>query len=163
MHIATAKEPGPMSKKDFLDDQYRGYEMSAESYTSYLLTSSSYGAYEVFPWVNYLVLPLFAFSNAGVVLGDMSGSAVFGVAIAIAIALFLGGKTIGIFTFTYIATKLNIVKGTHTRCHLRQCFRVSIFGGIGFTVSYLTWLNWLMVRLEVRERSISIWPNWVSS
>lgn len=89
--------------------------------------------HRVFPWVNYLVLPLFAFSNAGVVLGDMSGSAVFGVAIAIAIALFLG-KTIGIFTFTYIATKLNIVKLTPGVTYA-NVLGVSIFGGIGFTVS----------------------------
>lgn len=132
VHIATAKEPG-YEQKDFLDDQYLSDMRVVQSRIHRTFSPVQAMEHEVFPWVNYLVLPLFAFSNAGVVLGDMSGSAVFGVAIAIAIALFLG-KTIGIFTFTYIATKLNIVKLTPGVTYA-NVLGVSIFGGIGFTVS----------------------------
>ena len=84
-------------------------------------------------FVNYCILPLFAFANAGVSFlgGD---SAPFGIlTVAIFFAL-LVGKFIGIYLFTYGAIKLNI-----TPMPLGMTWRnlagISLLGGIGFTVS----------------------------
>lgn len=82
--------------------------------------------------VNYFIMPLFAFANAGVELsGGMSS---FGV---ITLAVFLGltaGKFIGLYSFTFLAIKLKLVsmpKGMTWR----NLAGVSLLGGIGFTVS----------------------------
>ncbi|MDN4752999.1 Na+/H+ antiporter NhaA [Porphyromonadaceae bacterium W3.11] len=84
-------------------------------------------------FVNYVVLPLFAFANAGVALGGVSASELFGLPLAIFLGLFVG-KTIGIFGFTCLFSKLKLIHLSPgiTKWNL---FGVSIFGGIGFTVS----------------------------
>lgn len=86
-------------------------------------------------WVGFLILPLFALANAGVVLQAIElPSALFhpvtlGVALGLAI-----GKPIGIFSFTYVATKLlkaDLIQGVTWR----HIFGASCLGGIGFTMS----------------------------
>jgi len=86
-------------------------------------------------WVGFLVLPLFALSNAGVVLGaiDLSVVVVHPVTVGVAFGLAIG-KPIGIFSFTYGMTKLikaDLMQGV-TWNHI---FGASCLGGIGFTMS----------------------------
>jgi NhaA family Na+:H+ antiporter len=84
-------------------------------------------------FVNLFILPVFAFVNAGVTLGDIDPNSIVGVPLAIFLGLFVG-KTLGIFLFTYGSVKLKIAtmpKGV-TKSSL---FGVCILGGIGFTVS----------------------------
>ncbi len=85
------------------------------------------------PVVNYLILPLFAFVNAGVQFGGFDLSALAGIPLAIFLGLFVG-KTIGIFTFSYLAAKARIVS-ISPEITKSALFGVSILGGIGFTVS----------------------------
>ncbi|MBP3420095.1 MAG: Na+/H+ antiporter NhaA [Marinifilaceae bacterium] len=85
------------------------------------------------PIINMVVMPIFAFANAGVTLGGLSVNAMLGVSLVIAIALCFG-KTIGIFTFTWISIKsgwINMPKGMN----LKNLLGLSMLGGIGFTVS----------------------------
>ena len=58
------------------------------------------------PWVAYLILPLFALANAGVVLGalDLQAAALHPVTVGIILGLALG-KPIGITLFTWLTTK----------------------------------------------------------
>lgn len=88
---------------------------------------------ELSPFVNFFVLPLFAFVNSGVSFGDVNMDSLTGVPLAICCGLVLG-KTVGIFGFTWlcIRTKLCQVPAGMT---MRNLFGVSILGGIGFTVS----------------------------
>lgn len=86
------------------------------------------------PLVNYIVVPLFAFANAGIFFGGMELSQLFnGIAPAIIIAL-VAGKFIGIFSFSWLTIKLGLAPmpegGTWSRLA-----SVSVLGGIGFTVS----------------------------
>ena len=83
--------------------------------------------------VNFVILPLFAFVNAGVVFGGESGSLISSISLGVTFAL-LVGKTIGIFSFTYLGVKLNLVS-MPTNANFKQIFAISILGGIGFTVS----------------------------
>ncbi len=88
---------------------------------------------ELTPFVNFFVLPLFAFVNSGVTLGGVTADQIMGIPLAIFLGL-LVGKTLGIFGFTWLSIKTkacNAPKGM-TPANL---FGVSIFGGIGFTVS----------------------------
>ncbi|MBD5206359.1 MAG: Na+/H+ antiporter NhaA [Bacteroidales bacterium] len=86
------------------------------------------------PLVNYIIVPLFAFANAGIFFGDMEISQLFhGIAPAIIIALVLG-KFIGIFTFSWLTIKLGLAPMPEGGNWPRLA-SVSMLGGIGFTVS----------------------------
>lgn len=85
------------------------------------------------PMVNYLILPLFAFVNAGVTFGDIQPASLANVPLAVLLGLFLG-KSIGIFAFTYLFSRLGIAS-MPTGVNKRNLFGVSMLGGIGFTVA----------------------------
>lgn len=86
------------------------------------------------PVVNYMIVPLFAFANAGIYFGDLQLSALFnGVAPAIILGLVLG-KFLGIFLFTWICIKLKWAPMPED-CNYKQLAAISMLGGIGFTVS----------------------------
>jgi len=83
-------------------------------------------------FVNYFILPLFAFANAGVLFtGD--GELIGAVTWAVALGLILG-KPIGIFCFTWLFVKLNLVS-LPDGANWKSIFGISCLGGIGFTVS----------------------------
>ncbi|WP_418698353.1 Na+/H+ antiporter NhaA [Bacteroides sp.] len=82
--------------------------------------------------VNFVILPLFAFANAGVVFSG-SGNIVGDVSIAVAIGLLLG-KFIGIFMFTWLAIKSGLTP-MPPGMNWKNIAGVSLLGGIGFTVS----------------------------
>ncbi len=86
------------------------------------------------PVVNYIIVPLFAFANAGIYFGDLQFSAIFhGVSLAIILGLVLG-KFIGIFSFSWICVKLGWAPMPEG-CNWKQMASISMLGGIGFTVS----------------------------
>ena len=82
--------------------------------------------------VNFLILPLFAFANAGVVFSG-GGSVIGDVSIAVAVGL-LTGKFIGIFSFTWLTIKCRITPMPQGM-NWKNLAGVSLLGGIGFTVS----------------------------
>ena len=82
--------------------------------------------------VNYIILPLFAFVNAGVVFSG--GGEVMGkVSIAVALGL-LCGKFLGIYFFTWLAIKSRLTPMPEGM-NWKNIAGVSLLGGIGFTVS----------------------------
>lgn len=86
------------------------------------------------PLVNYIIVPLFAFANAGIYFGDMEFSQLFsGIAPAIIIALVVG-KFLGIFLFSWLAIILKMAPMPEG-CNWARMASVSVLGGIGFTVS----------------------------
>ena len=84
--------------------------------------------------INYIVIPLFAFANAGIDLSQMSmGSLFSGVGLAVMLGLVVG-KFVGVFSFSWIAVRLKIVtlpQGTTWKAFASVC----VICGIGFTVS----------------------------
>ncbi|MGL4959078.1 MAG: Na+/H+ antiporter NhaA, partial [Plesiomonas sp.] len=86
------------------------------------------------PWVAYLILPLFAFANAGVSLKGVSVDALTSaLPLGIAAGLFLG-KPLGIFSFSFLSVKFGLAK-LPDGVNFRQIFAVSVLCGIGFTMS----------------------------
>ena len=86
-------------------------------------------------WVSFLVLPLFALSNAGV---TFSGGAARGlltshIAWGIVVGLVLG-KPLGIVGFSKLAVKLGLAK-LPSGVNWLQMTAVGVLAGIGFTVS----------------------------
>ena len=81
-------------------------------------------------WVAFLIMPIFAFANAGV---NLSTESFTSLSLTIAISLLLG-KTLGVFLFSYIALKLKISE-IPKNVNLKQIFGVSVLGGLGFTMA----------------------------
>lgn len=87
------------------------------------------------PWVNFLIMPIFALANAGVVID--SSSIAGGSMPAVIPGVFFGllvGKPLGIFTFSWLAVKLRVA-GMPDGAKWRQIFSLGMLGGIGFTMS----------------------------
>ena len=84
--------------------------------------------------INYIVIPLFAFANAGIDLSAMSlGSVLSGVSLAVMLGLVVG-KFLGVFSFSWVAVKLGFVSlpaGSSWKSFASVC----VVCGIGFTVS----------------------------
>ena len=84
--------------------------------------------------INFFVIPLFAFANAGIDLSQMSIASLFtGVSISVMLGLVLG-KFLGVFSFSWLAVRLKVVtlpEGTTWKAFASVC----VVCGIGFTVS----------------------------
>lgn len=84
--------------------------------------------------INYFVVPLFAFANAGVVLSGMQFSDLFsGVSLAIMVGL-VAGKFLGVLSFSWAAVKLKLVQ-LPDNSNWKSFASVCMLCGIGFTVS----------------------------
>ena len=92
------------------------------------------------PWVNYLIMPVFALANAGVQITDLSYFNVFSYDLllgSVSMGIFLGlllGKPVGITLFSWIAIKLK-VGAMPEKATWPMFFAVACLGGIGFTMS----------------------------
>lgn len=86
------------------------------------------------PWSTFMILPIFAFANAGVDLSGMSLSSLLSpVPLGIALGL-LVGKPLGIMLFSFIAVKLKLAV-LPDGVGWKQIIPVSVMCGIGFTMS----------------------------
>ena len=84
--------------------------------------------------VGFLILPLFAFANAGLSLAGLSVDDLFSpVSLGILLGLFIG-KQLGVMLFTWLAVKLRIGK-LPDDVNWAQLYGVAIICGIGFTMS----------------------------
>lgn len=84
--------------------------------------------------INYIVIPLFAFANAGIDISAMSlGSVLSGVSLAVMLGLVVG-KFLGVFSFSWVAVKLGFVS-LPAGASWKSFASVCVVCGIGFTVS----------------------------
>ena len=84
--------------------------------------------------INYIVIPLFAFANAGVCLAGMSIGGLFsGVGLSVMLGLIIG-KFVGVFSFSWVAVRMGIVK-LPANTTWKAFASVCVVCGIGFTVS----------------------------
>ena len=85
-------------------------------------------------WVAFMILPMFAFVNAGVNISNISLTQMGGsVPVGIMLGLFIG-KQLGVFGFSWLAIKLKLAV-LPSGCSWLQLYGVSILTGIGFTMS----------------------------
>ena len=81
----------------------------------------------------FFIMPLFAFSNAGVVLDFSAVSENMMVVIGVVLGLIVG-KPVGIVAFTYLAQKIGLVEKPE-ELSWDEVVAVGFLGGIGFTMS----------------------------
>ena len=86
------------------------------------------------PWVFFLIMPVFAFANAGLDLSGFTPSMLTGTVPLGIIAGLLVGKQLGVFSFIWIGTKLKICQKPDNLKWL-HIYGLSILTGIGFTMS----------------------------
>jgi NhaA family Na+:H+ antiporter len=87
------------------------------------------------PWSSFLVIPIFALANAGIVFADISVGDAITSSVALGVSLGLvAGKIVGITFFTWIAIRLGL--GVFPRgTGWADIVGLSALAGVGFTVS----------------------------
>ena len=92
------------------------------------------------PWVNFVIMPIFAIANAGVVIPDLSYLNFFQYSPelgSVGLGIFCGllfGKPLGITLASWIAIKLKVGE-MPSGATWKKLFAVACLGGIGFTMS----------------------------
>ena len=90
--------------------------------------------HSISPYVAYIIMPLFAFANAGVSLTGLTfNSLMLPVPLGIVLGLFFG-KQIGVMLFSYLSVKIKIAQ-MPDGSNWVSLYGVSILTGIGFTMS----------------------------
>lgn len=86
------------------------------------------------PWVSFLILPVFAFANAGIpLLGMGLGDLFHPVPLGIMLGLVVG-KLVGVYGFSTLAVKLGFAN-LPENANKRHLFGVAALCGVGFTMS----------------------------
>jgi len=86
------------------------------------------------PYVAFIIMPIFAFANAGVSLEGLSlSSLLLPVPLGILLGLFIG-KQVGVMIFSFIAVKTGVAQMPDNSSWL-SLYGVSVLTGIGFTMS----------------------------
>lgn len=85
-------------------------------------------------WVNFAILPIFGFANAGIAFAGLQRSDVIGtLPLGIGLGLFLG-KQVGIFGSIWLLIRCGIARKP-TQLTWGQLYAMSVLCGIGFTMS----------------------------
>lgn len=123
-----------LNRRSILDKDQMNWLKEIESASDKVISPLQDMEDTLHPLVNYIIVPLFAFANAGIFFGDMEIPQLFsGIAPAIIAALVVG-KFTGIFLFSWLTIKLGFAPMPEGGNWARLA-SVSMLGGIGFTVS----------------------------
>ena len=123
-----------LSRKSILTKEQMNYLKEIESASDKVISPLQELEDSLHPIVNYFIVPLFAFANAGIFLLDMDPLSIFeGVSLSVMCGLVIG-KFVGIFTFSWLSVKLRLAP-MPDRSTWSMIAGVSLLGGIGFTVS----------------------------
>ena len=130
----TKEDYGSLNEKVILDKHQLDLLKQVESMSDKVISPLQDLEDTLHPVVNYFILPLFAFANAGIFLLDMDPTTIFeGVSLAVILGL-VAGKFLGIFSFSWLAIILKLTpKPAGSTWSMLAA--VSVLGGIGFTVS----------------------------
>ncbi len=133
-HFKGDDDVSELSKRTILDKEQMNWLKEVESASDKVISPLQDLEDSLHPIVNYFILPLFAFANAGIFLLDMAPASVFeGISLSVILGLVLG-KFIGILLFSWITVKLKWAPmPAHSNWHMMSS--MAMLGGIGFTVS----------------------------
>jgi NhaA family Na+:H+ antiporter len=86
------------------------------------------------PWVSFVIMPIFAFANAGVpILGNVAAAVTHPVTLGVVLGLFIG-KPVGIWLFAWLAAKSPLATAPDGLSWI-SLFGAAWLCGIGFTMS----------------------------
>lgn len=131
---AEAVEDETLTERTILSKEQLNWLKEVESASDKVISPLQDLEDTLHPVVNYFIIPLFAFANAGIFLLNLEpASAIQGISLAIILGLVIG-KFIGIFLFSWLTIKLKLApKPAHSNWSMLAS--ISMLGGIGFTVS----------------------------
>jgi NhaA family Na+:H+ antiporter len=123
---------GSDEKKPILTKEQIAHIDNLEDWSGKVRSPLQHLEHDLHNWAAYLILPLFALSNAGVV---FSTNTDFDISLMINIILGLFvGKFIGVALFSYIGVKFKITE-LPSGVNFKQILGVSAIAGVGFTMS----------------------------
>lgn len=123
-----------LSKRSILSKEQMNWLKQVESASDKVISPLQELEDSLHPIVNYFIIPLFAFANAGIFLLNIEPSSIFeGLSLAIICGLVLG-KFVGIFAFSWLTIKLRLAPMPQN-ANWKMMASVAMLGGIGFTVS----------------------------
>lgn len=130
----NAEDDELLSRRTILNKDQMDWLKQVESASDKVISPLQDLEDSLHPVVNYLIIPLFAFANAGITFYGMDPSALWsGVSLAIICGLVLG-KFLGIFIFSWVTVKLGLAPMPES-CNWKMVASIAMLGGIGFTVS----------------------------
>ncbi|MGY0038409.1 Na+/H+ antiporter NhaA [Pedobacter sp. NJ-S-72] len=90
--------------------------------------------YALHPWVAFVIMPLFALANAGIVIGaDFFSALVNPVSIGVISGLIIG-KFVGVLLFTWLMVKTGLAQ-LPDQANFKHITGVALLAGVGFTMS----------------------------
>ncbi len=145
LHKADIIERG-IKSADYIEDENRAQE--ERTYYFNRMKQISNGAesmshrveHLLMPYVNFLIMPIFALANAGVHIESVEYFNIFEYSAelgSIGMGIFFGlvlGKPLGISLFSFLAIKLGVAE-CPAGATWKMLFAVACLGGIGFTMS----------------------------
>lgn len=123
-----------LDERTILDKEQLNYLKEIESASDKVISPLQELEDSLHPLVNYFIIPLFAFANAGIFLLETDPTSMFeGISLAVIAGLVLG-KFLGILSFSWLTVKSRLAP-MPSHCNWKMMASVSMLGGIGFTVS----------------------------
>lgn len=90
--------------------------------------------YALHPWVAFVIMPLFALANAGIIIGaDFFSALVNPVSIGVISGL-IAGKFVGVLLFTWLMVKTGLAQ-LPDQANWKHITGVALLAGVGFTMS----------------------------
>lgn len=130
----NADDDESLSRRSILDKDQMDWLKEIESASDKVISPLQDLEDSLHPIVNYFIIPLFAFANAGIFLLDMDPVTIFeSISLAVICGLVIG-KFVGILSFSWLCVKLGLAP-MPAHSDWRMMSAISMLGGIGFTVS----------------------------
>jgi len=131
-HLTFLKDTKPNSSNLLSSEQLHAVD-SVESITEKVNSPLQHLEHTLHGWVSYVIMPIFALANAGVVISFSGLGSTSHISVNIALALVLG-NSLGIMLLSFIGIKLKLAD-LPKNVNYTQLFGVSLLGGLGFTMS----------------------------
>ncbi len=132
--LDSFERAGVSAERRHMEDGHRAAVYALESACEYVESPMQRLEHALYPWVTYLIMPLFGLANAGVVLsGDLGAAVTHSVSLGVILGLVVG-KQVGITLFSWLAIRLGVAS-LPRGVGWRQVYGAAWLGGIGFTMS----------------------------
>ncbi|MEX0986031.1 MAG: Na+/H+ antiporter NhaA, partial [Bacteroidales bacterium] len=129
--VHEIEDSGPADNM-LLTEKQIDYIDHLEDWTEKVQSPLQHLEHKLHYWVSFLIMPLFALANAGIVFNLEMGIN-WTIAVIIMVSLFLG-KLIGIPLFTYIGLRLKLTE-LPSDVKFKHVIGVALLAGVGFTMS----------------------------
>ena len=118
-----------LTRKSILDKEQMNWLKEVESASDKVISPLQDLEDSLHPIVNYFIVPLFAFANAGILLLGMEPASIFeGISLAVMVSL-IAGKFLGILTFSWLTVRLGLAPmPAHANWHMMAS--TAMLGGI---------------------------------